>query len=61
VWLQSPRNAARYKALGINLYVGLWRGPTEEQVAELKRLGMPVICALNDYARSHLDEPTFIG
>jgi hypothetical protein len=61
VWLQAPRNAGRYQALGINLYVGLWRGPTEEQVAELKRHGMPVICALNDYARAHLDEPTFVG
>jgi hypothetical protein len=61
VWLQAPRNAPRYQALGINLYVGLWRGPTEEQVAELKRHGMPVICALNDYARAHLDEPTFVG
>src|SRR5262245_20929161 len=30
VWLQAPRNAGRYQALGINLYVGLWRGPTEE-------------------------------
>ncbi len=29
VWLQSPSRAAEYKAIGINLYVGLWRGPTE--------------------------------
>lgn len=28
VWLQDPRNAARYKELGINVYVGLWKGPT---------------------------------
>ena len=34
VWLQSPANAAKYKAVGINLYVGLWRGPTEEQLAD---------------------------
>ena len=33
VWLQSPNNAAKYKAAGINTYVGLWRGPTEEQLA----------------------------
>ncbi|MDY0357183.1 MAG: hypothetical protein RBR19_14975, partial [Sedimentisphaerales bacterium] len=29
VWLQSPANAPRYQAAGINLYVGLWRGPTQ--------------------------------
>jgi hypothetical protein len=29
VWLQSPNNAAKYKAAGINTYVGLWRGPTD--------------------------------
>jgi hypothetical protein len=61
VWLQAPRNAPRYQALGINLYVALWRGPNEEQVAELKRHKMPVICGLNAYARAHLDEPTFVG
>ena len=31
VWLQSPGKAPQYKAAGINTYVGLWRGPTEEQ------------------------------
>src|SRR5947209_3214611 len=34
VWLQSPASAAKFKAAGINLYVGLWQGPTEEQLAE---------------------------
>ena len=37
VWLQDPaRTPGRYKAAGINLYVGLWQGPTEDQLAELK-------------------------
>jgi hypothetical protein len=45
VWLQSPRNAAKYKAAGINTYVGLWNGPTEEQLADLKKEGMKVICS----------------
>ncbi|MCI0534431.1 MAG: Gfo/Idh/MocA family oxidoreductase, partial [Verrucomicrobiales bacterium] len=44
VWVQDPKNAARYKAAGINLYVGLWRGPTTNQLAELQRAGMSVIC-----------------
>jgi len=30
VWLQNPRNAERYKQAGINTYVALWRGPTQE-------------------------------
>ena len=61
VWLQSPRNAPRYQALGVNLYVGLWRGPTAEQIAELGRHGMRVICGQNDYALKNLDEKTIIG
>src|ERR1035441_7918559 len=29
VWLQSPDNAAEYNSIGVNLFVGLWRGPTK--------------------------------
>lgn len=61
VWLQDPRNAARYKELGINVYVGLWKGPTEGQLAVLREAGMPVICAQNRYAREHLDDPIIVG
>jgi len=61
VWLQSPSKAARYKAAGFNVYVGLWKGPTEAQLAQLRRVGMKVICSLNDVARRHLDDPTIIG
>ena len=48
VWLQDPRNAGRSKAAGINVYVGLWKGPTEAQLAALKSAGMPVICHQNE-------------
>jgi|JI9StandDraft_1071089.scaffolds.fasta_scaffold00807_12 hypothetical protein len=48
VWLQSPRNAERYKAIGINTFVGLWKGPTEAQLSELKKAGMKVICHQNE-------------
>ncbi len=41
VWLQSPANAGRYKAAGFNTYVGLWDGPTGEQLATLKKSGHP--------------------
>ena len=57
VWLQSPRNAARYQAAGINLYVGLWRGPTAAQLDELRKARMPVICDQNRFALEHKDDP----
>ncbi|MCI0459363.1 MAG: hypothetical protein L0Z62_20630 [Gemmataceae bacterium] len=61
VWLQNPANAAKYKAAGINLYVGLWRGPTESQLAELKKHGLRVICSQNAVGLQHKDDPTIVG
>ena len=61
VWLQDPRNAARFQAAGINLYVGLWRGPTTHQLAALRQAGMSVICAQNRTALEHLDDPGIVG
>ena len=61
VWLQAPRNAAKFKAAGINLYVGLWRGPTEKQLADLKAAGMPVICGQNAVGLKHRKDPIIVG
>lgn len=62
VWLQKPALAGKYKALGVNFYYGLWQGPTADQVAELRRHGMGVICSFTDYAKSHLlEEPVIWG
>jgi hypothetical protein len=61
VWLQSAGKAPEYKAIGINTYIGQWQGPTEEQLAELKRHGMKVICSQNEVGLKHLDDPTIIG
>jgi len=61
VWLQDPKMAPRYKAAGINLYVGLWNGPTEEQLAALKAVGMPVICDQNALGLKHKDDATIVG
>jgi hypothetical protein len=61
VWLQNPSNAEAYRAAGINTYVGLYRGPTDEQMQKLKAAGMKVICHLNDEARKRLDDPAFIA
>ena len=61
VWLQNPANAARYRQAGINTYVALWRGPTEEQLAQLRRAGMKVVCHQNKVGLEHADDPTIIG
>jgi hypothetical protein len=61
VWLQSPRNAGRYKEIGVNLFVGLWKGPTAEQVDELERQGLQLICSQNAYARTRLDSKVIVG
>ncbi|MGC9327357.1 MAG: hypothetical protein ACP5I1_06965, partial [Candidatus Hinthialibacter sp.] len=61
VWLQNPSNAQKYKAIGINLYVGLWKGPTKEQLSVLKDAGMQVICHQNAFGLSQKDDPTIIG
>ena len=61
VWLQNPSNAKKYKQAGINTYVGLWRGPTEEQLAELKKAGMNVICHQNKTALKQINDSTIIG
>jgi hypothetical protein len=61
VWLQDPKNARRYREAGINLYVGLWKGPTEAQLAALREAGMRVICAQNAVGLAHRDDPTIVG
>ncbi|RYD62880.1 MAG: hypothetical protein EOP84_34160, partial [Verrucomicrobiaceae bacterium] len=50
VWLQNPIRAAEYRNIGINGYMGLWEGPTPQQLAKLKQEGMAVICEQNQTA-----------
>jgi hypothetical protein len=61
VWLQKPSNAERFRKAGINLYVGLWKGPTEEQLRELKAAGMPVICAQNEIGLTSENADVIVG
>jgi hypothetical protein len=61
VWLQNPRHAARYRAAGFNLYVGLWKGPTAAQLQQLKAAQMAVICAQNELGLAYRDDPTIVG
>ena len=44
VWMQNPVNAERFKAAGIDHYVGLWEGPTDEQLASARAADLPVVC-----------------
>lgn len=61
VWCQSPANAARYRQAGFNTYLGLWHGPTEQQLDALKQAGLKVICEQNDVGLRHLNDSTIIG
>lgn len=61
VWLQEPELAERYKKAGINTYVGLWQGPTEKQLAVLRRAGMKVICRQNETSLRHVNDSLIIG
>ena len=53
VWLQPPHLAPRYRELGINLYLGLWDGPTAPQLTALEQAGMLTICAQNPVGLAH--------
>ena len=55
VWLQNPMNASRFQGAGINLFTGLWKGPTDDQMAALTMADMPVIC---DQTTAYVNNPT---
>jgi hypothetical protein len=61
VWMQQAKNAEKYKAAGINVYVALWNGPTESQLEGLKNAGMKVICPQNEVGLKHIDDANIIG
>ena len=53
VWLQAPTNAQAYRDAGINVFVGLWEGPTDKQLDDLHKAGMLVVCGQNQIALNH--------
>jgi hypothetical protein len=61
VWLQDPAKAPEYKAIGINTFIALWKGPTEEQLDELRKHDMKVICDQNEVGLKHIDDPIIVG
>lgn len=61
VWLQDPRNAVRWQAAGINIWVGLWQGPTRSQLETLAAVGMRVIAAQTDLSLEPRWRDTVVG
>ena len=61
VWMQNPHSAARYKAAGINTYVGLWDGPTVEQLAGLKKAGLLAVAGQSDFALASPDNDVIVA
>jgi len=58
VWLQDPSLAGQYAAIGINLFIGLWQGPTAVQLTTLAQSQMPVACTQNSVGLAHLTDKT---
>jgi len=61
VWLQNPSRAAEYKSIGINVFIGLWQGPTEQQLSGLAGESLATICAQGGVWASHLGDATIWG
>lgn len=54
VWMQNPVNADRFAAVGVNHFVGLWQGPTDEQLTTATAANMPVVCEQQGVWQSNL-------
>jgi hypothetical protein len=52
VWLQYPPDATQYESLAIDVYNGLWHGPTRGQLAALAAAGMPTFASQNEVGLS---------
>lgn len=61
VWMQNPMNAERFSAVGVNHYVGLWQGPTDEQLSDARAANMPVVCEQAGVWQANLDDAIIRG
>jgi hypothetical protein len=61
VWMQNPVNAERFRAVGVNHYVGLWQGPTDEQLTNARAAEMPVVCEQAGVWQHNLDNGDIRG
>jgi hypothetical protein len=58
VWVQSPSNAAAYKAIGINMFVGIWGGLDGVKLDYLRKANVKVICDQNAFGLNNLKDTT---
>jgi hypothetical protein len=61
VWMQNPDNAGRFRAAGVNLFIGLWEGPTAEQIDALPAPGVTTFCGQSGVWQSRLQDPAISG
>jgi hypothetical protein len=64
VCTQDPARAKEYRALGINLILSIWDGPSDEQMKQLHEAGMAAMSepeAWGGKAWAHRDDPGLIG
>lgn len=61
VWMQNPMNAERFAEAGINHYVGLWQGPTDEQLEAARTANMPVVCEQAGVWQAELEDAGIVG
>jgi hypothetical protein len=58
VWYQNAKNAAAYAAIGVNTYVALQDGPTDEVLGLLRTAGIRAVAHQGEEGLKHLDDPT---
>ena len=58
VWVQQPRNAEKYRAIGVNLYVALSGRVNAEALDALDEAGLRIVCHQNEFALSQKDRKT---
>ncbi len=54
-WLQAPKNAQKYKDIGINTFVGLWEGLNGEALDCFRKTDIKVICEINEFAAEYIN------
>jgi hypothetical protein len=60
VWLQDPSLTSKYKAIGINTFVGIWDGPTQAQIDQFANSGVWVVSSQNSLAVAD-NPPSFVA
>ena len=61
VWLQDPSIATQYQAIGVNQYIGLYNGPTTQDLTSLASANMPAYCDQNATGLANLGNKIIAG